>query len=434
MRHYSLILILVLMPALGLVVPDIDLQVQVNNSLVKIGEPVHVEVRLVNKENVENRYALSIVGQYPQWIDHYDYSEIMEPYGTVTIPIIIVPTKSGTYEYTAELRAGEIKTAEKKIIFTVEEEDLPVEKRELKITVPESAIPGAEIEINMQAVGFTPGEAELILYRGEQEVKRTLIQINKREGVLTFSLPDFMNAGTYTLVMSAGQVMGSASFSVPEVRKVDKSRTLDNSLFGRSVTLTIKNNGNAMEDGEAVEPLLWYERFFASFEQTPKVSGSNVIWAYNLNPGQKIEFTYTVSFLPLVLFIIIVIMVVAYFAQESTIISVEKTATKKDNKVDVVITVKNIHNEDLGAIKLTDLIPPFSKASLGEDPDTKLKTTEGLVCSWSKSKLAKGETMKIRYNLTLMETIGKVHLPKCQVEFLMPNGKPKNAFSLSPYV
>lgn len=434
MRKLSFLLALMLVPALSLVIPDIDLQVQMNNTVVRMGEPVYTDIILVNKEGVENRYVLNIVGQYPQWVDQYAYSDMIEPYGSVTVPIVIVPMLPGSYEYKAELRAGEIKTSEKSLIFTVEEEDLPPEKRELNLVLPESATPGSSIEIGIQAVGFTPGEAEILIYKDSQEIKRTLVQVNKKEGVLAFTLPEFMLAGKYTLVMRAGQTLGSASFSVPEVRKLDKSKMLENSLFGRSITLSVKNNGNVLEEGEATDVLLWYERFFTRFDQAPKDTDGGVSWTYRLNPGQRADFSYHVSFLPLVLFIIIVIMVVAYFAQESTILSVEKTAVKNGSRIDVVITVKNIHTEDLGGIKVTDLIPPFSKASFTDDPDAKLKTTEGLVCSWSNARLKKSEMMQISYTLSLMETIGRVHLPKCQVEFILPNGKAKNSFSLSPYV
>jgi hypothetical protein len=434
MRWYSLVLFLLIVPASALVIPDIELDVQMNSSLVEINEPLRVDVVLTNKEAYESRYILLVSGQYPQWIVNYNYTGLIEPHGTLTVPVIIVPSEPGSYEYTAELRSENIKTTERTMIFTVKDVELPVEQRNLEISIPKSAVPGARIDVKVTATGFTPEEAELLLYRNNQEVKRALVQVNKRDTVVTFVLPEVMLAGDYRLTMRSGAVFDSVEFSVPEVRKVDRSRSLENTLFGRSVTLIIKNNGNIISEGEVSETILWYERFFTRFEQTPREVNSQVIWNYQLNPGQKTEFSYHISFLPLVLFIIIVIMIIAYFAQESTLLSVEKTATKKENKIDVVITIKNISDGGIGSIKLTDLIPPFSKAKFTDDPDAKLKTTEGLVCSWSKGRLKPGETLEIKYALKILETIGRVHLPKCQVDFLLPDGKTKNTFSLSPYV
>ena len=127
-------------------------------------------------------------------------------------------------------------------------------------------------------------------------------------------------------------------------------------------------------------------------------------------------------------------MVLAYFAQESSVVLVEKIAEAKDKNIEVRLKIENTSKESVGAIKVVDQIPPFSKARFDKKPDTKLRTTEGMIVSWSIAEIQPGKSVEIKYKLKLIETIGKMHLPKAQVDYTLPTGKSKTTFSLNPYV
>lgn len=432
MRWY-LLLVLLLASVSALVLPDINMTVTVFNSTVNVGEIVYSEVLLVNQEFTESSYSLVVTGPRQEWIANYEYAGNITSKGSKIVPILIIPTQAGYYEYDVKLKVGSIVTSESSIRFNVVGEGVEG-PRSLKISLPSTSAPGAILNIGLDIQGFDPDEVEVVLLKENSEIYRLLMPVTRKTKSLSFQLPDVLLAGTYTVTVRAGQTIDSAQFTVPEIKQVEESRSIDNTLFGRSAVLRVKNKGNMIANGEIKDTLLWYERWFTRFSEIPRIGGSQVAWSYQLNPGQIFEVEYSVSFLPLVLGIIIIIMVLAYFAQESSVVLVEKIAESKDDTIGVRLKVENTGKESVGAVKVVDHIPPFSKAKFEKDPNTKLRTTEGMMVSWTIAEIGPGKSVEIKYKLKLIETIGRIHLPKAQVDYTLPTGKSKTTLSLSPYV
>lgn len=436
MRLQYLLLLVLLTPALGLFIPDITMRVDISSTVVNVGQPILINLTLVNQNNYENVYSLDVIGPYPQWLSMYEYYGTVPANGVKVIPLSITPQNGGSYTYNAILSQGQIQYVKENIVFDVItsgnwDEVVP---KTLEITVPDSVVPGVNLEIFMTAGGFEPAEGEIVLSKGDNEISRWLVPIHKREGMLTVQVPDGILAGTYIVTLFAGPAKASAEFNVPQMKRVEESKSIDNVLFGRSVTLSVKNKGNIVSEGEISDQLMWYERWFSRFSEKPTITGSKITWLYHLTPGQEKKITYSVSFVPLVLGVFVLIILFAYFASESSEVSVQKNVTAKDGEVKVQVLIENVSKEPVKSVKIIDGIPPLSRTNFDQKPERKLRTTDGIIISWSGGELKPSGRLMFSYSMQLVETIGRVHLPRVSVEYKDKNGKVKTATSTSPYV
>lgn len=433
MRKYLLVALL-LISAAALIIPDFTLSTRVLNQTVNAGESVNAEILIVNNEPIPGDYVLVISGPFPSWISYYEYVGTVPASGRKIVPVTITPTAGGSYDYTVELKSQGITLKQSSIRFTAVGEPPQSIPISLNITLPETIIPGEDIAVKVDITGFVPDEAEVVLMRNNIEVYRVLASIERAEKIIRFQLPDVMLAGEYTITVRTGQTRDSKKFTIAEIKKVEESKSMDNTLFGRSISLKVKNKGTVFAEGTIRDTLMWYERGFTKFSEKPDIQGSEVLWKYGLLPNQEFEVEYTVSFIPLVLAIIIIIMVLAYIAQESGELLLEKTGSYSEGSINVKLKVENVSKDQIKKIAISDIIPPFTKAKYSEPPKNKLNTNDGLLVSWTLPELKPGESKTIQYSLIFIETIGRLHLPKASVEYTAKDGKSKTNSSLSPYI
>jgi len=199
-------------------------------------------------------------------------------------------------------------------------------------------------------------------------------------------------------------------------------------IISKKYSITLENTGNlAVDDSYAVRLPSW-TRFFLSTQ--PKASivknaitgGFAAVWVYSLQPAEKIVVTYTVSYLPL-LILLIVFGVAAYgvLAQFGNEFVVRKTVVKEGGALKVKISVKNISQKQIMGVTVSDAVPAPLRLikDFGTANPTVIKKEDGVVKTvWKFDVIYPNEERLLVYGLkTSLGFVGNATLPAVELKF-----------------
>lgn len=208
--------------------------------------------------------------------------------------------------------------------------------------------------------------------------------------------------------------------------------------------IILKNEGDATAEGEYKSEFELLASFLVS--STPLSSGirstsdgKEFYWKYTLLPGDSLEINYTVSYLPLVFSVAVVIVALMFLMSfYSSGLKIDKRLLIPSKKahgqkaVKVKLSIKNNTNKEYKNVHVEDYLP--TPLHLTEDfgtiePSIVKKSDEQIRVVWNLPELAPKEERIISYSFkSKMEIIGKIMLPRARIVYTA-NKKKRTIYS-----
>ena len=176
-----------------------------------------------------------------------------------------------------------------------------------------------------------------------------------------------VSVGRHSIVVDiyqAGKLLNTyvKRFEVVANSDIQASETVDKNFLRTKHAIVFENIGNQQAAREySIEFPTGQRPFFfakpkATIERTNGVSMAS--WQLNLAPGEKATVTYSISYLPLALVLLVILIMVYWFmTYYSKEFAVSKSISKNGGALRVKISVRNNTRETLHDVTITDSVP-----------------------------------------------------------------------------
>lgn len=451
---------------------DSPVSVSVENvkSSIKAGEIAEFNAVIFNEGSVDPvGVVLTVSGpKADSWVLPYDYSVDVMPGSFTKIPLKIKPlpdTPSGNYAYAllVQYRIGEnlwvnLDVSPTLVMNVIQTQINFSEPAKIYVSLFDekvSYVPGESLQAQVQIYSLKQEFSELeitlqLLDSGDRPVYSYTTPITSQKEPIR---PVFQNIplgaqiipGTYHVYAILSSETGTVAtarktMTVSEVRNLDEKRIVSNGILSTKVSKYVQNLGNVPAGGTVIETIGWHEKYLLTTDPAPNVvpvkgtSNFNLVWTFdNLKPGERTRtFTYSVSYLPIVLAAVLLILLVLLAWQRVKAIAVSKEVIKQriaQNILEATLSlhVKNSTEAELKEVVLTDYIPSLAKpvefgtAKPDETKGDKIETA----LIWKLGTLKGGEERVITYKIrTTVGVLGSIDLPSANVNFTHHDGKP----------
>jgi hypothetical protein len=220
------------------------------------------------------------------------------------------------------------------------------------------------------------------------------------------------------------------------IRDLEIKEQFAEEFLKKMYTVTITNNGNVDASDVWSTDVSVTDSFFldanpAYAELVDSEEHKVLSWNYALAPGESKQFTYSVSYLPLfvafiVLVIALIMLAVYYISKYKVTKEIVVSKTKDDDSfVKIKLSVKNKTNQLQNNVTLEDYVPvPFglSREFGTIKPDAIKKSKSKLTLTWKFEELLPKEERIVSYKMkSTMEIVGKITIPPACIK--QKNGK-----------
>lgn len=459
-------IVVVAVPSYALVF-DIDLNVEPLIPAVPGGVTSQFNVKVINNENRAVDYTITVTGSYMSWVQNYEYFGNVPANFTRLIPIKITPsleTPPGDYQYSVR---GTVK---------IDGKDYNLPEKVFTVTVLKSGekfIGAAVMAIYPEKESYGPGEAaRIVVHISKLTLAPESLSVDLRlldpkgSPVYEYLLPlsaqpepivlmhDIpisirMPPGDYLVVAdlkSDSGIVGTVrkTISISTVNKPEQRRTAEVSALGKKVVVKVENTGNVPVTGEIREPMRWYERFLLTANPTPILeTGAGgyywIVWKYaNVMPGDLTRtYTYSISYVPVVLAVMLVILLAVAAWQTVRALSVTKEVIRQKIspttlEASISVHVKNLSDRTIRDVVLVDALPGMARPlefTTAKPANVKKEENKTLM-EWTLGDLKPREERVITYTMhTTFGVVGLIALPVATVRFTGADGKRRHTSS-----
>ncbi len=256
---------------------------------------------------------------------------------------------------------------------------------------------------------------------------------------VSFNIDNKTPPGTYTLTVSTSYNTNISRLSQNVTLLPYHFAVLSNSssfgYFGGTSSLTIKNDGNSpLSLNGTVLPLSSFNSIFISSESASigsvvSTSSGFMSSLIDLAPGQELTISYSVSYYPVYLAIIVIaaaILLVMYFNRKVVVSKevIERRASGGFIDVKLAIRVKNISKKPLTELTITDSAPQTAlKVSMIGPKEGKVeRTSHGMRFVWKELELSAGDELILMYEIkSKIGIVGSVNLSPAECTFKYGN-------------
>ncbi|MCW1300954.1 MAG: hypothetical protein QW507_02935 [Candidatus Nanoarchaeia archaeon] len=244
-------------------------------------------------------------------------------------------------------------------------------------------------------------------------------------------LNDTQAPGDYTLVFTISFLNSTASsslnFSVLGYEKVVPiAKEEITSLFGREIYYAWKNEGTQSSTFRFEFTLSFLDNLFLT-GITPNYvrKGDKIIYEITLQPGEEKEIRISISYLPLILIPVVIIVAGWVFLHFRRGIILEKNVVEKrhvDDKIEakIVLRIRNTTSKRLSEVEIIDVIPKFVH-EIGAFSAKAILNKEKRTVRWELPEISAGEEVIISYKVrSRLQLVGEISIPpfelKCKVD------------------
>ncbi len=448
---------------------DIDMAAEPSTAAVHVGEAAQFNVKIINNENLGVDYRIEITGPYVwSWLQtNFDASGSVPANFTKLIPVKISPSMEaapGDYQYSIKgtvMIGGKAYSLPEKV-FTV-----------TVLKSGEEPTRAALVVLRMDKDVYNPGDsAQVVVSISKLTVAAQDLQVDlrlldpKRSPVYEYLLPVLAQAepillshnvpisaitppGDYFVVADlklSGKTVGTVerTISISTVNKPEQRRTAEVSALGKKVIIKVENTGNVPVSGEIREPMKWYERFLLTANPTPVLeTGSSgyywITWKYdNVMPGDLTRtYTYSISYVPVALAALLVLLLAVAAWQTVRAISVTKDVIRQKIspatlEASISVHVKNLSDRTIRDVVLVDALPGMAKPVefTTAKPASVKREENKTVMEWTLGDLKPREERVITYTMhTNFGIVGLITLPAANARFTGADGKRRHMAS-----
>ncbi|MBU5678484.1 MAG: hypothetical protein QXJ96_02235 [Candidatus Aenigmatarchaeota archaeon] len=362
-----------------------------------------------------------------------------------TIKFILSPfsdSTPGTYKVTLLFSSFKTGESKEKTLFITLLKEMNLLIKEVSISGEFKA--GGNLYVNINI--FNPGikDVENILVHSRiissqmnviDEFYDTIdIKINETKKIeKRIKIKENLPSGKYyleVLLFQKGNVIEKRveEFFIEAQPKIEKTIETKNFLFGKRITINIKNVGNAIAYNESFSinfhPIstLSYKHLYGP---KPEFYNNTAVWTFSaIKVGEEVIIEYEVDYTYILIVIILILLATCYYFYKLRSIVIRKTILKKkDNLIDIAIEVKNNTGKDVEKVVIIDRIPILFKIKQVLGPKPLIKSSEKYYeLKWKLGKLKKGEERIISYKVQeIIKVEGELSLPGAEVAYSIAN-------------
>lgn len=402
----------------------------------------------------EDWFTISVVGVPKEWVTVDMASSLLKVpgMGSGVVQIKVNPSRDAIpniYQYFLKVtRVSSRDVIEKPLLINV----VQVTSAILKdvSTSCTSCIDSVDVSGKIINVGSRTLDLSLVFKYGNVQKTVAIGKVDSsgnRDFQTTLDLKD-MNPDNYNLdiilVDNSGNVLytESASFSIPQIENVVYDNKVSSTPFGSLITVTATNKGNVVSEADLifVSPQNWYS-FISGPTPTGMMTGY-YDWKTSLEPNESKTISYSEVYWPTYVFIIAVVLAVAFVYWQSTAFTFKKNVIgrpsfKFGRDISISLHLRS-RRKGIDRVAIRDIVPPnFSIVSKFETVKPLIrKVANGIELIWRLGGLNTNEERVLHYTIRPgAEFSRKVSLPRALAKATSGRGltiKYSNKVSLHP--
>ena len=314
----------------------------------------------------------------------------------------------------------------------------PDEVIEIKSNIPDEVVPGRTLSINVDLrnkVNLIIDNIDISIDSELFSEKSTIKIFPYQDSTKTFEfeIPPATLPGTYTLIITAtkaNKLQGAyiKDFEIIKNPNINERTERDSGFLTNTVNLMKSNNGNLVVNEAFILEINGFKRMFTSYNIAPtRIQDNNVIWEFELVPGESYSVNATTDYRALfVLLIAFGIFLGVMWYLYGRRVTIRKAVFKvKDDKggiseIKVLLHIKN-RLTNLSDVEVVDVVPNFirPKHEFGTLQPAKMQRgSRGIRMLWHLPELLEGEERVISYEIeSQLHILGKLVLPKAKVRY-----------------
>ncbi|MEM5843398.1 MAG: hypothetical protein QXL97_01620 [Candidatus Aenigmatarchaeota archaeon] len=408
---------------------------------INAGQTVRIPIEIKNLDYNEVKVFLYVFPPYYEGISAYfDVNNVvLSPNSEASVNLVVsAPTeaKSAIITYQIFVEYNNIKKTYKMELNVIGG------KGEIKVTnfginknrfdPDESLIAFVEYQNSKNIVTFVRAKMEI---SRENEIIKTeektvnILPFSKASLNFSYLFSYFDRPGKYYINIYSydenKNTISKLSFEVflNEINNVEKRVDKQFSIFQYRVSVEIENVGNVIQKIRLEEEFPIILKSFVVFEgMNPKIENNKAIWEVDLKPKEKIVFSYSIIYLPILL--LASILVVAFLVFLFFYLLKPRSLKKYEKFEDVYkikIFIKNSSRKRMKNIEISDFVPSlFSIVEFETLKPQVKKSKDGYDLVWKIRELKPKEELIISYKIKpLIEIIGEIKLPKPKIKYVL---------------
>ncbi|MDD5417639.1 MAG: hypothetical protein PHW96_02000 [Candidatus Nanoarchaeia archaeon] len=287
-------------------------------------------------------------------------------------------------------------------------------------------------------------DVEIRLMRGTLLVQKITDKLNiegvdKTTYIKEINLGETLSPDAYYLdikIMHNANVVLSKKiyFDIAGYSEINENSVESISIFGKTVEVTLENEGTATGVKVIEKPMNFIERILTvgSIEGA-QITGNAIVWEVPLDSGETKKVGYKVTFIPILILPFIIAALGYMFWWSNRGVVIEKSLTEKKQaehatEGKMVVKFKNIAKQPFRDVKVIEKIPEFvshvGDFSPAKPEIRKIKSGHELV--WKIDKMTPKEERIFTYKVkTKLGLLGNIKLPASQIKFYNTRGKLK---------
>ncbi len=209
-----------------------------------------------------------------------------------------------------------------------------------------------------------------------------------------------------------------------DIREISVTESASETLFGKSYSFNITNTGNVMYSDEWVQLVSYFDLSLlkSNLEYGSEEYGDDykVSWPIDLEPGEVMTITYSISYFPVFIGGILLLLAVFLFTTNYlNKFNVTKELKRGADSILVSVSIKNRTNAEMKNVKLEDMVPKPLK--LVKDfgtvvPSSIVNLKNGSKINWKFDVLAPKEEIVLTYQVkSSMHVLGNIQLPQARL-------------------
>ncbi len=271
--------------------------------ITRVEKPITYHITVTNDKGDPDRFILTVFGPHLEWANLQRYYFHLEPHESREISLNFYPDEEGDYKYEVKVSSRENPENEDSVFITlkvnplidpnIEDFSVDLVGNELRVNLKVTSRKAREMGIDFRIKDSEKKEVKVLSVTREVEGEREISE--------TIPVGDLLS-GSYSIevMLIDSGVSRKANFYIPPIHNVVTSKKVVSNPLMKEVTITIRNEGNVVDDYSLEENLPANQYVTPLHNPTFQyLESGNVVfeWKFTgLQVGEAIEIKYRVEY------------------------------------------------------------------------------------------------------------------------------------------
>lgn len=337
-----------------------------------VNEQVGYTINIHNDKYRADEFVITVLGPNLEWLNLEGYYAELEDFESTEIKMYFYPKLENSYEY--EVLVYSSTNNEDRDSDTISLEVFP--ERLVRLLDFSSEVVGDNLEIQIELLSKQKRDVEINfeIFDSSRRIVKYLEITREIEGKekITETIPlDGLLAGNYELRINIPEydISDEANFYIVPVHSVVKKKEIVSTPFGQEVMITIKNEGNVVEDYNIREAVPSNQYVDIVDEPTSSyLEGDDVSYNWRIEGlmvGDSASVTYNISRLPLIIGSLVVLFCVLALLGMGVVRvrtpNIKKRYVRKRGEHLIVLEIKGSLTKELSNVLVKDRVSPLGR-------------------------------------------------------------------------